>query len=267
MKIYILNDNRNEKECFMYEHGLSLYIETKFGNILFDAGQSDFFIKNAEKLGLNLVNTDVVVLSHGDYDHGNGLKFLNLGKKIRLVAHQDVFLNRISKRTGKYGGLNQTKLDLMKKFDLKLSIKPVKILENIYFLGEIEKTLDFDTGEFPMINDNGEEYKHLDDSGIVIISSEGLIVISGCAHSGICNTIEYAKKITGKSNVLAVIGGFHLKNVDDKTLKTIDYFKSNNIKQIFLAHCTSDAVCDEFNLQLKNQTIVVKVGDVYYFPD
>lgn len=85
-----------------------------------------------------------------------------------------------------------------------------------------------------------------DDSAVVINSSKGLIIMSPCSHSGICNIIEYAKKITKNNDVYAVIGGFHIKEVDENTKKVIIYFLENNIKNIYLGHCTSDEVCNEF---------------------
>ena len=86
-------------------------------------------------------------------------------------------------------------------------------------------------GNLPMTNEEGEDYAHLDDSGRVIKTQEGLIIISGCAHSGICNTVEYAKNVTGDNRIISVIGGFHLKQVDERTLKTIEYMKNNSVKK------------------------------------
>ncbi len=131
---------------------------------------------------------------------------------------------RVSKRTGKFAGLNQTKDEINKKFNLILTKEP---------------------------------YKHFDDSGIVIKIPKGIIVISGCSHSGICNIIEYAKKVTNMEKVFAVIGGFHLKELNNQTNKTIDYFINNNIENIYLAHCTSDIVCEEFKKRIpKNVKII-----------
>lgn len=263
LKIIVLNDNRNNCDEFDCEHGLSLYIEANQTKILFDAGQSNVFINNAKKMGINLEKLDYVVLSHGDYDHGNGLKFLDLKNKIKLFAHNDIFKNRISKRTNKYGGLNQDKNSLKNKFDLVLSNKPTDICDNIIFLGEIEKTNDFEKGGLPMIDESGDEYPHHDDSGIVIKTTQGLVVISGCAHSGICNTIEYAKKITGEKNVFAVIGGFHLKEINDKTQNTKKYLKQNNVKNVLLAHCTSDEVCFDMAQHLSPMAQIISVGKIY----
>ena len=90
-----------------------------------------------------------------------------------------------------------------------------------------------------------------DDSGLVFKTDKGLVVISGCAHSGICNIIEYAKKTTGINKVYAVIGGFHLKGEDDLTTKTIEYLKTIDIEYLSTSHCT------EFQLLLNLQMFLV----------
>lgn len=246
-RIIVLNDNRCRNKKLECEHGLSFYIEFEDKKILFDAGQTNIFLNNAEKLGIDLKSLDAIILSHGDYDHGNGLKYLKTVTKTDLICHPDFMKHRISKHTGKFDGLNQTKTDLEQKFNLKLTREPYKISENIIFLGEIERNNDFEKGQnLPMIDEQGNTYQHFDDSGVTLKTPKGIVVISGCAHSGICNIIEYAKKVTNTANVLAAIGGFHLKRLNQQTIRTINYFVMNDIKYIFPAHCTSDTVCEEF---------------------
>ena len=264
VKITVLNDNRcsnNNLEC---EHGLSLLIENDNKKVLFDTGQTDIYLKNASILGISLDDVETIILSHGDYDHGNGLKYFN--KKVNLICHPDFTENRISKRTGKFDGLNESLDEIKSRFNLITTKEPYYVTENIIYLGEIERLNDFEKGNnLPMIDGDGKTYNHLDDSGIVIKTDKGIIVISGCAHSGICNTIEYAKKITDCNNVLAAIGGFHLKEIDDQTKKTIKYMKDNNIKHILAAHCTSDIVCFEFQKELPKETEIVATGNCYMF--
>ncbi len=259
--IVVLNDNRKNNPQLENEHGLSLYIEVDGYKILLDAGQTDIFKKNAKKLGVNLDDLDTIVLSHGHYDHGNGLKHID--KKIPLICCPGCDCYRVSKRTGNYGGLNQKIEELSEKFDLIQTTEPYKITENIFFLGQIERKTDFETKSFPMTKEDGTDDAAIDDTGIAIKTSKGLIVISGCAHSGICNTVEFAKKITGERNILAVIGGFHLKNVDESTLETISYMQNNNVQGVYLAHCTSDEVCQEFEKRMPYRATTMKVGEEY----
>lgn len=263
IKIVVLNDNRCNSD-FECEHGISLFIEYNGKKVLFDCGQTDIFIKNAGKLDVNLNELDAIVLSHGDYDHGNGLKYINI--KTNLICHPDFMVKRISKRTGNDNGLNQTKEQLVEKFNLIESREPFYISDEIIFLGQIERNNDFEKGKnLPAFDENGETYQHFDDSGMVIKTENGLIVISGCSHSGICNTVEYAKKITNDNRVLAVMGGFHLKEVNECTLKTIEYMKDDVVNEIYLAHCTSDVVCEEFLRQIPEKTKIINTGVRYEF--
>ena len=266
IKITTLNDNRCDNNNLEYEHGLSLFIEAFGKKILFDTAQTDIFLKNAKKLKIDLNNLDAIILSHGDYDHGNGLKYLNT--KTKLICHPDFLKKRISRRTGNNNGLNQSREEIENKFILIESKEPYYIDDNIVFLGQIERHNYFEPGKnLPAIDENNEIFKFPDDSGLAIKTKKGLIILSGCGHSGICNTIDYAKKITGQQKVFAVMGGFHLKEVDDCTIKTMEHIKQNNIEQVYLAHCVSDEVCNEFLKKLSDKTYIVKTGITYEFED
>ena len=260
MKISVLVDNKFNKP-FVGEHGLSLFVESDNFKFLFDSGESDLFIKNAKSLNIDLNSIDFIALSHGDYDHANGLKYLKT-LNTPLYAHPDILSHRISKRRGVYAGINQTESQLKEKFNLNLTKQPKKIVDDVWFLGEINKAQNLPIGGLPMTDINGNEYLHLDDSGVAIKTKKGLVVIAGCAHSGICNIIEHAKKITNENKVYAVIGGFHLKVVDEKSKKVIDYLKAQNIDKLFLAHCTSDEVCACFE-KIFPHSIRIETGKQY----
>ncbi|MDQ2179284.1 MBL fold metallo-hydrolase [Marinifilum sp. D714] len=241
MKLKILLDN-TAAEGFESVHGFSVLIE--FGKkVLFDAGPNELFVKNAEKLNEDFSDINTVVLSHGHWDHGDGLKHLS-GKD--LILHPDCFITRHRKRNNTSVGLSMNKGELSKNFNIKESKKPFWISENMVFLGEIPRVNDFESKKSPFLLPDGSPDFVPDDSAIAITSSKGLIVISGCAHSGICNTVDFAKKVCKTNTVYAVIGGFHLKEIDELTIKTIEYLKAENIKILGPTHCTSFKVRDEF---------------------
>jgi len=251
-KLTVLSDNRSRGK-YLHEHGLSFYIETDTNKkILFDTGKSDIFMKNAETLGIDIDKLDVIVLSHGHFDHGNGLSFL---KNKTLICHPGCFNKRYRKWTMFYIGLNSSLKEIQKNYNLILSQKPYTIFENVIFLGEIPRNNSFESKSTPFRLKNKEDDYVIDDSGLVIISNSGLIVISGCAHSGICNTVEYAKEVSGIEKVYAVIGGFHLKKVNDATLKTIEYFKNNKINNVYPCHCVDNCVIDAFSSKFPNDPI------------
>lgn len=265
IKITVLNDNRLCDNSCESEHGLSLYLEINGHKILMDVGQSEIFKRNAEKLGINLNDIAKIVLSHGHYDHGKGLHYANKG--VELICHPDSCMYRYSTRTEQYGGIGYTKEELEQDFKLVMTKEPYKIYDDIYFLGEIPRKFDFEGKETPMTLEDGSGDLVPDDSSIAINTKDGLIVISGCAHSGICNTIEYAKEVTGQDRVYAVIGGFHLKELNDNTESTIQYFRGSGVNKVILAHCTSDKVCEEFKSRLsdKMQVDVLGTGKSYEF--
>lgn len=92
MRITCLIENTASDEKFIAEHGLSLYVETDKAKILFDMGQSDAFVSNADKLGINLSDVDLAILSHGHYDHGGGLrKFLDINKNAPVYINRYAF--------------------------------------------------------------------------------------------------------------------------------------------------------------------------------
>ncbi|MGM0378099.1 MAG: MBL fold metallo-hydrolase [Bacillota bacterium] len=228
MEIKILLENDN----ILNEHGLSIYLKYKDLNILFDTAQSDLFIKNAKKLGIDLSKTDYIILSHGHYDHGNGLKYLDIGKK-PLICHPDVFLKRF-KDENKYIGLNQSKSELSEKFNLILSNKPYFINKDICFLGQINSR------KTKYRLENGDIDYIKDDTALVINTKKGLVIITGCSHSGIKNIIEYAKKVMNNNNIYAIIGGFHLKKVNAEVKSLIKEFE--NVDKIYTGHCTKNEV-------------------------
>lgn len=257
MKVIVLTENRKQCEC-LNEDGLSLYIEVGENKLLLDTGFTDSFIKNAEMLGVDIASIKTIVLSHGHWDHGNGLKWLKDNKTV--IMHPESFTKRYSlKRNMQYAGLNQTFEEMKNKFNVIQTKEPLEVLENIWFLGEIERNNDFEAKTFPTVLEEGKTDYLRDDTGIVIKTEDGIIVISGCSHSGICNTIEYAKKITKEDNVIAVMGGFHLREINESTEKTIQYFINNNIQSAYMGHCTSDEVIEEFKTKLHDKCKVEKL--------
>lgn len=250
VNIYVLNDDRCYNSKFTNNHGLSLFIENDDFCFLFDVGQECHFINNAKMLDLDLSKVQCLVLSHGHYDHTNAL--VNVDSGLKIVCHPSCMVWRKSNRTGNYNGMPISEEEFKNKFNVIFSAKPYEISENVIFLGEIERKMDFECKKFPSTFKDGSVDTAPDDSGVAIKTYKGLIVITGCGHSGICNTVNYAKKVCECEDVYAVIGGFHLKNIDEQADKTIEFMKQNKVKNIIMGHCTSDEVCEYFKVKLKN---------------
>ena len=254
MRITVLNDEK--PGICPAEHGLSFLIEDE-GKILFDVGPSDIFARNADSLGIDLEAAGTIVLSHGHWDHTNGLKHLH-GKK--LVCYPDCFAKRFRKNDNQYNGTPITLEEAKKQFQLTLTKKPFKLSEAILFLGEIPRLNDFEAKTTEFYLEGGADDFIIGDSALAIKTAKGLVVVAGCSHAGICNIIEYAKKASGLGKVHAVIGGFHLLENNESARRTMEYFKKEKIAKIYPSHCVCDAVIEEMGKSLN--VIRIRSGDV-----
>ncbi len=252
MKLTVLMDNNTfVDQYYLAEPGLSYEIQAEEEHILFDAGYSEATLKNAEKMDLNWKNWKTIVISHGHADHTWGLIPLlqryneeamknKALPKATLMAHPEAF---ISKWEGNMElGLNVTTESLERVFKLELSAMPQSITPRLFYLGQIPRSNDFENAQpFGTVAGKGGpvEDKVVDDTALAYKTDKGLVVITGCAHAGICNTIEQAKKVCREERILDVIGGFHLQQASQYVLdKTIDYLEVQGIRHLYAAHCT-----------------------------
>jgi 7,8-dihydropterin-6-yl-methyl-4-(beta-D-ribofuranosyl)aminobenzene 5'-phosphate synthase len=259
MKISILTDN-HPGAYTPAEHGLSYFLEYDGKRLLFDTGQSDMFMKNAEAMNVSLTKIDTIVLSHGHFDHGNGLDYIS---GYRLLCHPGCFAKRYRKTDRSYIGLKNTKDELARRFELITTAKPYKISERIIFLGEIPRLTDFESQTTSFVFEDGTPDNVPDDSAVVIILPEGLFVITGCGHAGAVNTLEHAKKITGVNTLYGIMGGFHLKERDAQTRETIRYLQDNKLKHVYPSHCTDLPALSLFYETFGNS--LLKTGSIFNF--
>lgn len=260
MKLKVLVDNNTYiNRYYLGEPAVSYYIEDETDKILFDAGYSDAFIKNAEKMNIDLNKINKLIISHGHDDHTRGLKYFFKDKKdIELTGHPECFEYK-ENDNGLYIGSPLTKEQLFNLCKLNLSTEPIKINKNITYLGEIPKMNEFEPrysiGK-KIINEKKEADIIKDDSAIAYKSDKGLFIITGCSHSGICNIIEYAKKVCNEKRIYGVIGGFHLFETDERLEKTIKYLKENNIKLLYPCHCVSLKA----KIEMAKELDIIEVG-------
>lgn len=243
MKLTVLVDNNTYiDKYYLGEPALSYYIEDGNERILFDTGYSDAFIRNAEAMGIDISAVSTVVLSHGHNDHTGGMQYLMdrfQHRNYKVIAHPHVFKKRVCE--GLDIGAPLSEAQIKQVADVYFTKSPVSISKNIMFLGEIPATTDFEP-RLPMgVIEDGELHEDYitDDSAIVYHGNEGLFIITGCSHSGICNIIEHAKRVCHEDNIIGVIGGMHLMSLSERVTKTIAYFNSQNIKDLFPCHCVS----------------------------
>ncbi|MBM9518300.1 MBL fold metallo-hydrolase [Desulforhopalus vacuolatus] len=270
MELKVLVDNNTIIDrYFLGEPAVSFLIRDDETKILFDVGYSEIFIKNALQMNESLRDINYVVLSHGHNDHTGGLvplaRFYAEAKAENInyidptiIAHPDTFSYKEYDGSDIGSMLDGNKVG--KYFTTRLVREPMWITDNIVFLGEIARGNDFENtdpiGKCEKSDVMIDDYVK-DDSAIVYKSHQGLVVITGCSHAGICNIIEYAKKVCGENRIADVIGGFHLiapgKTQVEGTLK---YFEAQHIKNIHPCHCTGL----KYKIQLSKSTNVIDVG-------
>ncbi len=271
MELTVLVDNNTLIDrYFLAEPGLSIHLIDGDTRILFDAGYSDTFLINARRMGLNLLDLDWIALSHGHLDHTWGLDSLIrhytetdiIGTKRsrpNLLAHPHTFETKAATDLPEIGSL-LSKEKLARHFDIELTTESRNLTKSIYTLGEIETVFDFEqTGAHGkrLGTDGPTNDTLLDDTALAYVSNKGLVVISGCAHSGICSTVERAKQVTGVNKVHTIIGGFHLLKTKAQRLeKTTDYLAGLDLKALYACHCTDLAA----KIALAKQCPIKEVG-------
>jgi len=248
LRITTLSENTASMGNFLAEWGLSILVETDEANILLDTGKSISASYNADTLGIDLSKIDKIVLSHGHYDHTGGLRQIlrKMRKEVEIIAHPDIWTAKYARRQGeadRYIGIpfhRQTLESLGGRFNL--SKEPVRITDNIITTGEIPMVTDYEKIDRDVFvkEDNGwQPDKLLDDQAIIIKTEPGLVVILGCAHRGIINTLYYAQKLTGVKPVHMVLGGSHLSRAsEEQTWTTIATLRELGVQKLGLCHCT-----------------------------
>lgn len=251
LQFTILSENTVKMNDLLAEWGLSIFIKTEKIKILYDCGKSITAAHNAQRIGINLNEIDVILLSHSHYDHTGGLLEIlsRINKEqIDIIVHPQIWAERYNRSQGekdKFMGIlfrSQQIDNYGAKF--RYTTKPLKITRNILTSGEIPMITNFECFDTNIKRLMKKDNKFipdyiLDEQAIFIQTKEGLIVLTACAHRGIINTLYHAQNITGEKRIYAVIGGIHLLHSSiERIEKTIELFKKLNIQRLYLGHCT-----------------------------
>lgn len=226
------------------EHGLSFWIEYGDKRILFDTGQSNILVRNAKTLGIDLSEVDAIVITHGHYDHTGGLSYiLDIAPNATVYLHPEAIEPKYSRKTSGTNSIGMPYLSkkAVQKHHVIWTATPALIFPGMSVTGQVSRINNFeDVGGNFFVDENCKKPDELlDDQTLFIETAKGLVVVLGCAHSGVVNILEYISNITGRSKIYAVIGGMHLLNASNERIeRTITAFREYNVQKIGVAHCT-----------------------------
>ena len=242
-----INESSASLVNFLAEWGLSILVETDKMNILVDTGQSISTAYNADSLDIDLSRIDRIVLSHGHFDHTGGLRQVlrKMNKKVEIIAHPDIWAAKYRRSEGNelYIGIPFQRQELESLgASFNLTTKPVKITDNIMTTGEIPMVTDFEEIDPDLMVKAGTGWqpdKLADDQALIIKTEPGLVIILGCAHRGIINTLYYAQQLTNVKPIHAVLGGCHLFDASPERIRsTIAALQELGVQKLGVSHCT-----------------------------
>jgi 7,8-dihydropterin-6-yl-methyl-4-(beta-D-ribofuranosyl)aminobenzene 5'-phosphate synthase len=274
VNIKVVVENSVSERKYLSEHGLSFYIDLGDKKILFDCGQGAAFYANLYPMGIYLSLIDIVALSHGHYDHTGGLEYiLSRNNKAVIYAHPSAILPKFKNDNGSVREIGMpefSKNSLVKRNShFKQMTKPTEISENVFLTGEIPRR----HKEESMISENfckdsaGKILDDIpDDQSLFIKTPEGTVVLLGCAHSGLINTLDYIHNLTGREPFVAIIGGTHLRSASEGricwTLNELTRFK---IGKIVPGHCTGISATNAIMNAYPESFSKCETGSVFTF--
>jgi len=263
MRVITLLENRTISKEYKYKHGLSLYIETSNHKILFDTGTDDSFVYNACKLGVNLEDIDIAIISHGHYDHGGGLEaFLKHNSKAQIYIGKGAFDRHLIKLFGIISYSIGLKKKLISNHRFIFVDEMMKIDDELILFGGVKGDKLTPKGNDKLLKEcsNGlvekDDFQH--EISLLINENDKYSLFCGCAHKGIVNIIERTKDIID-SDLNTVIGGFHLMGIKIKNPSSKDFLddlsnilRNNNIDNYYTCHCTGEQPYSYLSQKMSN---------------
>ncbi len=250
IRLTVLCENSVERVSpvgLLGEHGFGCHLQTEQGNYLFDTGGGQTILSNSDKLQIDLQQLRGVIFSHGHLDHTGGLQqVLSRTGRVPVYAHPDLFQARHSSNGNQLRAIgipwHKEQLEELGA-DFRLDKAPQELAPGIILSGEIPRLNLFETGD-PNLVTMTEDGKTVtdelaDDMSLFIDSPKGLIILLGCAHAGVLNIIERARKVTGQEKIYMLLGGTHLKfSTKEQLNATLNRLEELNIAKIGVSHCT-----------------------------
>ena len=256
------------------EHGLCLWIEADGKRVLIDTSQGFVLNHNAERLGVDLSSVEAVVLTHGHYDHTGALAaVLKAAGDVPVYAHAMALepkYARMPDGQARSIGIPEDGERVLRAGgpQLHLTAEPERITDDIVVIGQVPRTNDFeDTGGPFFLDENCTQPDPLiDDQGVVLDGPNGLVVVVGCAHSGIVNILDYVTKLFPDRPFAAVVGGLHLlRATPDRMNRTVAALRRLGVGRIVAGHCTGWKACARLAGEFGEHFVPLNAGTVVEF--
>jgi len=249
MIVTVLVDNQAHVANLLPQHGYSLWLETERGNLLLDAGLDEQVVRHADILGIHLASTDWMVLSHGHYDHTGGVPaVLAAGARPRVAMHARIWEPRRS--TSADGGVRSIGIPWPRHLltEAGVSVTDVTLatalLPGVWSTGSIANVMRHQ----PLarlqrqVDDQWSIDSFPDEQALVLQTTAGLVVCTGCCHAGLVNTLLAAQYVTGVPQIYAIIGGLHLhESSPEEVIAVADAVRPFRPSHLWVSHCTGDA--------------------------
>ncbi|NEX22828.1 MBL fold metallo-hydrolase [Thiorhodococcus mannitoliphagus] len=252
------------------EHGIAYFIEVAGRRVLFDTGQGEVLLHNAERLGLPLAEVEAIALSHGHYDHAGGLEdALSVTGPVDLYLHPEARQPKYN-RAGKAIGTPYLASDALRGHVRRLveTREPVSIGPGIHLTGEIPRRhkIEDTGGPFHLDANRNQVDPLLDDQAMYLDTADGTLVLLGCGHSGVINTLEHIQQLTGGSHIHAVIGGMHLLRATPERLDfTAQRLEALGVEYLAPIHCTGTEAACFFRARFPDRIHASEVGTLHAF--
>jgi 7,8-dihydropterin-6-yl-methyl-4-(beta-D-ribofuranosyl)aminobenzene 5'-phosphate synthase len=254
------------------EHGLSFLIQTDEGNVMWDTGQSGaLLLHNLEALRLHGVPLAAAALSHGHKDHTGGLGvLLDLHPNLPICAHREIFRQRYSFRDGEKRviGIAEEERDLRSRADFRFSEAPQEIVPGVWTTGTVQPRPYPQGSASHLKMEKGGEIvpdAHLDDMSLVLFVKGGIVILCGCCHAGLRNTVAVVRERYDEP-LLAIIGGTHLGRAKKAELKAIvRLVETEKVPKLYLNHCTGENAIFHFKKALGDRVERCPAGTIIEF--
>jgi len=276
IRITVLVDDTSSHSALLAEHGLALWIEYRKHKILFDTGPSNVIQANAAMLGIDLSKTEAIVLSHGHYDHTGGLmRVLDNAPTAKVYLHPKAVGPKFSchdNQPCRHIGMPALTARSLSEHNQTGNVVwtkgPQEVFPGLAITGSIRRLTDYEDVGGPFFLDTlgNESDPLLDDQALFFESNQGLVVILGCAHAGVVNTLHYVMDLTGQNRFLAVLGGMHLNTASpERIARTIQAFRIHDVARIGPAHCTGTKATAKLCNTFPNRCFMCSVGTRAHF--